>query len=84
MSLSFSLSLSNTPHNDLVHFCNHAALMTLTLFTALPVAVALFPQYGRIHVSDLEEKFHNLPIADRTTPTQPPRRVEWVVYNKGL
>lgn len=52
-------------------------LITLALVTALPCAIATFPQIGQLPVSELEAKFHNLQDKQGNPITH-------VYYNKGL
>ncbi|KAI9178793.1 Sideroflexin FSF1 [Blastocladiella emersonii ATCC 22665] len=53
------------------------AVVAGSLMTALPCAIALFPQQARVAVADLEPKFHGL----RDEEGKP---ITHVYYNKGL
>lgn len=59
-------------------FVANLTLITGAMMTALPAAVALFPQYGTVSVDKLEDRFHNL--IDKSTG----KRIEEVTYNKGI
>lgn len=56
---------------------NFLALITLSLMTALPAAIALFPQMGTMPVGKLEPVFQSL----KRKNGQP---VQQVTFNKGL
>jgi sideroflexin-5 len=58
-------------------FAANLILITATMMTALPAAVALFPQYGSVSVDQLEPRFHDL--RDKRGA-----RVTHVIYNKGI
>ncbi|KAF9112865.1 hypothetical protein BGX27_002666 [Mortierella sp. AM989] len=53
------------------------AVISLCLMTALPLAIAAFPQYANVDVKTLEERFWNLKDA-RGEP------IKTLTYNKGL
>ncbi|KAG0216172.1 Tricarboxylate/iron carrier [Mortierella sp. GBAus27b] len=52
-------------------------IISLSLMTALPFAIAAFPQYAQVNAKDLEERFWNL----KDSKGQP---IHTLTYNKGL
>lgn len=52
-------------------------VISLCLMTALPFAIAAFPQYASVNVKTLEERFWNL----KDSKGQP---IKTLTYNKGL
>ncbi|KAL0097651.1 Tricarboxylate/iron carrier [Phycomyces blakesleeanus] len=52
-------------------------LITLSIMTALPAAIAVFPQRGELSTDTMEEEFHSLKDKEN-------RPVKVVYYNKGL
>ncbi|CAM0136188.1 unnamed protein product [Umbelopsis sp. WA50703] len=52
-------------------------LIGLSLMTALPAAIAVFPQRGSLKTDKMEEEFHNLLDKDG-------KKVTTLYYNKGL
>eukprot|EP01112_Ceratiomyxa_fruticulosa_P022753 TRINITY_DN8443_c0_g1_i1.p1 TRINITY_DN8443_c0_g1~~TRINITY_DN8443_c0_g1_i1.p1 ORF type:complete len:364 (-),score=72.32 TRINITY_DN8443_c0_g1_i1:47-1087(-) len=60
-----------------LHTPINLALITATLFTSLPAAIATFPQYSSVDARSLETKFHNLKNAKGEPITR-------LYYNKGL
>ena len=52
-------------------------LLLVSFGFGLPFAIAVFPQYGEIHASDVEERFRGLKDASRKT-------IQCFKYNKGL
>ncbi|KAF9357377.1 hypothetical protein BGX26_003812 [Mortierella sp. AD094] len=53
------------------------AVISLCLMTALPLAIAAFPQYANVDVKKLEERFWNL----KDSKGEP---IKTLTYNKGL
>ncbi|KAF9933183.1 hypothetical protein FBU30_006349 [Linnemannia zychae] len=53
------------------------AVISLCLMTALPLAIAAFPQYANVDVKTLEERFWNL----KDSKGEP---IKTLTYNKGL
>ncbi|KAG0004063.1 hypothetical protein BGZ80_005679 [Entomortierella chlamydospora] len=53
------------------------AVITLCLMTALPLAIAAFPQYANVDVKKLEERFWHL----KDSKGEP---IKTLTYNKGL
>ncbi|KAG0325730.1 hypothetical protein BGZ99_000250 [Dissophora globulifera] len=53
------------------------AVITLCLMTALPLAIAAFPQYANVSVKTLEERFWDLKDSKG-------EHIETLTYNKGL
>jgi tricarboxylate carrier len=58
-------------HGPKLLFATNLFLIGATLTTALPVAIALFPQYGKLEPEQVEEKFRTLGS-------------KYFIYNKGL
>ena len=55
----------------------YVVLITISLMTALPCAIALFPQHGKLAVSGMEPEFQHLQRSNG-------KPVEVLTYNKGL
>lgn len=53
------------------------AVISLCLMTALPLAIAAFPQYANVEVETLEERFWDLKDSKG-------ERIKTLTYNKGL
>lgn len=52
-------------------------MIGLSLMTALPAAIAVFPQRGSLKTDSMEEEFHNIRNKDG-------KKIETLFYNKGL
>lgn len=52
-------------------------LIGISLMTALPAAIAVFPQRGSLKTDNMEKEFHNLSDKDGN-------KVTTLYYNKGL
>lgn len=52
-------------------------LIGLSLMTALPAAIAVFPQRGSLKTESMEEEFRNLRDKDGN-------KIDTLFYNKGL
>jgi len=63
--------------NALLNKCLNLGVITSMLFTALPVAIALFPQISAVPTSKLESRYHNLKDKNGSPITT-------LYYNKGL
>ncbi|KAI3660402.1 hypothetical protein MP638_002485 [Amoeboaphelidium occidentale] len=55
----------------------NVTLIAFTMITALPCAIALFPQRGKLDVKSVEKEFQDLNRKDG-------KRISTVYYNKGL
>jgi len=53
------------------------AIAAFSLYVGLSGSIAIFPQTGYIHYSDLEKEFHNL-------KNKKGNKIEYFAFNKGL
>ncbi len=65
------------PKNKVVDVVLQLGVLTVALWVALPLSVALFPSNGSLSVSEVEEEFRDLKLSTG-------EQVKTFTFNKGL